>query len=460
MRSKFLKLIFLFTAIWQAKAAVVFVEDFNRSTTNQTIVSNNWVEGNSGLGDAAITNNMLVLKNGATSGRTWIAQSVANFASPYTAQLKQNLDVVTWNLNMQSTRGGFNQLTGFDLSQYGIAYVLATTSSDFVTGAGTGYAVVWGQPGGITPLRLVQLNSVLTNNTAASFTDLIVSTNAPFDNVTTTRLSVRVSYDPSTDVWQLFARNDGAAFADPGAGTYTLLGTATNSTYTAQAMGFMGPLWNYNTTLNQYSWFDNFSVEVQLRPPSISAQPQTQLETIGSTATVSVTAAGTKPLSYQWYFNGVLMAGKTGAAVSIPNFQAANEGTYNVVITNPYGTVTSSDATLLINRDFGDAPAPYPSLRASNGARHLFVPGYFLGGSVDGEADGQIDANATGDDLDGNNDDDGVFLTSALVAGQTATLQVVASTNGFLNGWVDFNQNGSWADGGEQVFINQVVVPG
>src|ERR1051326_1854924 len=241
----------------------VFLDDFNRSITNQTIVSNNWVEVNAGLGDAAINNNMLVLKNGATAGRTWVSQSATNFSGPYTNQLNQNVDQVTWDLNMQSTRGGFNQLTGFDYLKYGIAFVLAASGSDFL--GGTGYAVVWGQPGGVTPLRLVSFNAGLTNN--AAMTNLITATNAPFDNVTTFYLSVRVTYDPYTDAWQLYARNDGATgFADPASGTFTFLGATTNTAYTSQPLGYMGALWNYNTTLNQYAWYDNFSVRVNLSP--------------------------------------------------------------------------------------------------------------------------------------------------------------------------------------------------
>jgi len=105
--------------------------------------------------------------------------------------------------------------------------------------------------------------------------------------------------------------------------------------------------------------------------------------------------------------------------------------------------------------DYGDAPDPtYPTLIASGGPGHQIVPGMYLGNSVDGEPDGQPDATATGDDLDGNNDDDGVTFPLPLVPGQTAQIDVVASMQGLLNAWIDFDRNGNWAPAAEQILSN------
>jgi len=103
--------------------------------------------------------------------------------------------------------------------------------------------------------------------------------------------------------------------------------------------------------------------------------------------------------------------------------------------------------------DFGDAPDPtYPTLQASDGARHVIVPGMFLGNSVDPEANGQPDAAAAGDDNDGNDDEDGVFFTSPLIPGQQAWVDVTPSVGGLLDAWIDFNGDGSWAQAGDEVF--------
>lgn len=111
--------------------------------------------------------------------------------------------------------------------------------------------------------------------------------------------------------------------------------------------------------------------------------------------------------------------------------------------------------------DFGDAPDPtYPTLMASNGARHTFDDITFLGNPPDLEPDGQPDAFATGDDLDGNDDEDGVLFTSPLLIGQVAAVDVEASVEGLLNAWLDFNTDGDWTDGGEQIFTDQPLVAG
>jgi uncharacterized repeat protein (TIGR01451 family) len=114
-----------------------------------------------------------------------------------------------------------------------------------------------------------------------------------------------------------------------------------------------------------------------------------------------------------------------------------------------------------VELDYGDAPDPfYPTLTASSGARHILGSGLYLGASVDAELDGQPSANADGDDLDGNDDEDGVVFTTGIGAGLDASLEVTASGVGLLNAWVDFNADGDWSDAGEQVFTDQALVAG
>jgi hypothetical protein len=107
--------------------------------------------------------------------------------------------------------------------------------------------------------------------------------------------------------------------------------------------------------------------------------------------------------------------------------------------------------------DFGDAPDPtYPTVLAHNGARHTIVRELFLGRGVDGEADGQPNANADGD----GNDDDGVSFTSVLQPGMAASLEVTASARGYLNAWIDFDQDGSFAGRSEQIFADELLTGG
>jgi len=97
--------------------------------------------------------------------------------------------------------------------------------------------------------------------------------------------------------------------------------------------------------------------------------------------------------------------------------------------------------------DFGDAPSPYPTLLVDDAARHDILPGFYLGAGVDAESDGRPDAGAMGDDVEGTPDDeDGVEFLTPLVPGSMALVEVTGSQPGVLNAWIDFGDDGSWAE--------------
>ena len=84
--------------------------------------------------------------------------------------------------------------------------------------------------------------------------------------------------------------------------------------------------------------------------PSITTQPASQTITAGQTATFSVSASGTAPLSYQWRKSGTAINGATGSSYTTPAETTADSGAqFIVVITNSGGTVTSSAAVLTVN---------------------------------------------------------------------------------------------------------------
>ena len=84
--------------------------------------------------------------------------------------------------------------------------------------------------------------------------------------------------------------------------------------------------------------------------PTITMQPVSQAVTAGQTATFSVVATGTTPLSYQWLKNGANIAGATSSSYTTPATTAADGGsTLNVVVSNTAGTATSNAATLTVN---------------------------------------------------------------------------------------------------------------
>ena len=83
-------------------------------------------------------------------------------------------------------------------------------------------------------------------------------------------------------------------------------------------------------------------------PPTITQPPTNQAVPFGGSATLSVTAVGAMPLSYQWYFDGVALVGQTSTALVLTNVGLTNAGDFQVVATNLYGSATSSVAALVI----------------------------------------------------------------------------------------------------------------
>lgn len=126
-------------------------------------------------------------------------------------------------------------------------------------------------------------------------------------------------------------------------------------------------------------------------PPSIVAQPTNQTIALGASATFQVGATGTAPLSYQWLFNGVNMAGSTSDVLGLANVETNQVGAYNVIVTNAAGSVTSAVANLTV------VVPPSITLQPSNqvvvaGSNALFQAGadgstqlnyqWFLGGTA------------------------------------------------------------------------------
>lgn len=105
---------------------------------------------------------------------------------------------------------------------------------------------------------------------------------------------------------------------------------------------------------------------------TIFSQPASQSVPAGSAAGFSVLAGGTAPLSYQWQRNGVSISGATYHSLGFGSVQASDAGNYRVVITNPLGTVTSTEAVLSIGAAtmvpaFSRHPSPV-SAKAGEGA--------------------------------------------------------------------------------------------
>jgi hypothetical protein len=100
--------------------------------------------------------------------------------------------------------------------------------------------------------------------------------------------------------------------------------------------------------------------------PSIATQPRTQIVSVGETATFSVTAAGTAPLSYQWKKGGAPIAGAIASTYTTPvTAMSDNASIFLVVVSNAAGTQNSTSASLTVT---AAATAPTITAQPSNQA--------------------------------------------------------------------------------------------
>ena len=88
------------------------------------------------------------------------------------------------------------------------------------------------------------------------------------------------------------------------------------------------------------------SFQLAGNPPVLTQDPTNLAVLQSGTATFSVSANGTAPLSYQWRFAGRNLDGATNATLQVANAQSENFGDYQVVVFNSAGSAVSAAATL------------------------------------------------------------------------------------------------------------------
>jgi hypothetical protein len=92
----------------------------------------------------------------------------------------------------------------------------------------------------------------------------------------------------------------------------------------------------------------------------------------GRTATFSVDADGTTPLSYQWYKGITPIDGATSDILTFTCAYADNGANYNVVVTNLYGSATSAPAALTVMTDLTLESSP-ASITRNVGSKAAFI---------------------------------------------------------------------------------------
>ena len=134
------------------------------------------------------------------------------------------------------------------------------------------------------------------------------------------------------------------------------IGGATTRTYTtgATTLGDNGATYTVSVSNSAGTVTSNPAQLTVTVPPAITTQPANVTVAVGQTATFSVTATGTAPLSYQWTRNGSAIAGATGRSYTTAATVLGDSGAaFRVTVTNAAGAVTSTSAILTVN-----APVP------------------------------------------------------------------------------------------------------
>ena len=111
---------------------------------------------------------------------------------------------------------------------------------------------------------------------------------------------------------------------------------AAAGTYTVSVSNLLGGLTSEPATLTV------------LEPPSIASEPSDFVATNGASASFTVAATGTEPLTYQWFFNQTNQLGATGTNLDLTALTPAQAGHYSVVVSNQVGTLRSREALLTV----------------------------------------------------------------------------------------------------------------
>jgi len=173
--------------------------------------------------------------------------------------------------------------------------------------------------------------------TAVSSTQVNLSWTAPTDNVGVTGYRVeRCSGAGCTNFVQI---------ATPTTATYSNTGltAGTSYSYRVRATDAAGNLSSYSTAATATT------SAAAPTAPSITQQPANKAVSVGQTATFTVVANGTAPLSYQWQKGTTNIQNAISSSYTTPATTSADNGSqFRVVVTNAGGSVTSSSATLTV----------------------------------------------------------------------------------------------------------------
>ena len=148
----------------------------------------------------------------------------------------------------------------------------------------------------------------------------------------------------------------GTVFAITPTGTLTTLGTFTSTigySLAAPAQGVNGNLYGA-TAFTETGDGEAYVLAIANQSLQITTQPRSQTAFLGQTVNLSVATLGSFPMSYQWQENSTNLtdagniSGTSTRVLTFANVTAANAGLYSVIVSNSFGSVTSTPALLTV----------------------------------------------------------------------------------------------------------------
>jgi len=272
---------------------IVYVADANNDTIRKMVLSGgNW------------TVSTLAGKAGTTGTANGLG-NIARFNSPrYVAtDAGGNIYVADWN-----------NFTVRKITPAGNVSTLAGLGGTRGTNDGVGTGARFNSPRGLCV-------DAATNVYVADFFNSTIRKIAPDGTVTTLAGNVTVLGGANGTGTNALFNEPCVAIADSAGQTFYIADTGNHSIRKA--------------------YYDNGK-------PIISTEPYSQTVLVGSNLTLSVSAAGTAPVGYQWFLNGTNLPGVTNASFTVTNVQLSDAGDYGVTATNGVGATTNPVASVKV----------------------------------------------------------------------------------------------------------------
>ena len=219
----------------------------------------------------------------------------------------------------------------------------------------------------------------IAGNSAGSDTSSAVTLTVSIQTPVITRQPHDTTIDENrTAIFSLAATGTGLTYQWQKNDTTISAATAPSYTTPAVTIADSGALFQCMIT-NAGGAVTSSSAVLSVRrvPPTIISQPSSQTINEGDSATFSVLANGTQPLSYQWFRNDTLIAGATSNRYRITEVVVSFDSVrFHCLVTNAAGSTTSLNAMLTVNPPAGVpkiSKDPWPDTALAGGTARFTV---------------------------------------------------------------------------------------